>query len=109
MSEILKPADGEKKGILFACSLGSVSDVTRMLELGCDPRECNGSGEEAIVIAARYNSVGCVKKLLEAGVPVNVTSTTGNSLKFYAEHHKNRAMLNLIEKYEDQLNQVNRS
>ena len=89
----------KKTGIVFACESRSAYSVKYMLEQGCDPHEMNSWNEEAIIVAAKHNSVPCIRVLLEAGVSINTTSPNGKTILDYAHLHNNQDMLELINEY----------
>lgn len=86
----------KKTGILFACSLGSASDVKRQIEMGCDIHEKDGFGVPAIIIAARMNYMEIIKLLVGAGVEINTRSPQGETVKLWAERHNNHQMLEFV-------------
>ena len=77
----------------MACARGHGALVERFLAAGADPNGALGSGETALMAAARAGSPEAVNALLDAGAHVNATETTrGQSALMWAVANRHPAI-----------------
>jgi ankyrin repeat protein len=94
----------KKTGILRACQFGSLHDVKRQIEMGCDVNEQDNLGIPAIIIAARGNYSAIVEILAQHGADIKAETSEGESVAFWANEHENLEMIKLVNEASTQLN-----
>ena len=77
--------DTVRKQMLYACSIGDVDEVRRLMEEeGADPNLCNKRGETGLMMASEEGNAGVVCRLIKAGADLDYQSKDGWTAMHYA-------------------------